>query len=256
MLLKLSGASARVLCFSTFLISALLGATLTGCHSTAELVTTSDSPSRQDVELIPSLEDQSVEPKSEGPFSVLINRQHKQLMVLDKNGQVVVEAPVGIGKGGLSVKTSMSDLVTPTGTMVVDLILYQEPQYNRVEPGASERFSSPSEFGEFFSGSGGLLRLFATMNSIDFDQNGMPDRAYGSGYIGLTSSSVITGPKMRFFQGTPYWFSIAIHGTPHEEKNIGQANSGGCVHVRSDTLSKLIEGGLVQIGTEVTITDG
>ena len=60
MLLKLSGASARVLCFSTFLISALLGVTLTGCHSTAELATTSHSPSRQDVELIPSLEDQSV----------------------------------------------------------------------------------------------------------------------------------------------------------------------------------------------------
>ncbi|NJQ98763.1 MAG: L,D-transpeptidase [Hydrococcus sp. CSU_1_8] len=54
---------------------------------------------------------------------------------------------------------------------------------------------------------------------------------------------------------TPYWFSIALHGTPTEKTDIGAANSGGCIHVQQQVLKKLVEEGIVKIGTPVIIAD-
>ena len=59
----------------------------------------------------------------------------------------------------------------------------------------------------------------------------------------------------RYRDGTPYWFSIALHGTP-DPANLGAANSGGCVHLSPTMLSHLIDGDLVTLGSVVVIADG
>ena len=92
------------------------------------------------------------------------------------------------------------------------------------------------------------------MSSLDFDGDGAPDQAYGTGYIGLTSSEAVTGPKMRRYRGTPYWYSIALHGTP-DPTSLGEARSGGCVHLPAALLQRLVTEERVQLGTEVVIAD-
>lgn len=190
----------------------------------------------------------------EEPYSILIHRADKRLEVLNSQGTPVYQAAIGIGQGGLKEKQDMADLVTPTGQMTVDLILYKKSAYNQIVSQNVERFAKNPEYRPLVGQLQGLGQLFNNMNRIDFDGNGSPDKAYGDGYIGLTSETVITGPKMSTFEQTPYWFSIALHGTP-DPQNIGQANSGGCVHLASDTLQQLIENGWVRLGTVVKITD-
>jgi hypothetical protein len=190
----------------------------------------------------------------EEPYSILIHRADKRLEVLNSQGTPVYQAAIGIGQGGLKEKQDMADLVTPTGQMTVDLILYKKSAYNQIVSQNVERFAKNPEYRPLVGQPQGLGQLFNNMNRIDFDGNGSPDKAYGDGYIGLTSETVITGPKMSTFEQTPYWFSIALHGTP-DPQNIGQANSGGCVHLASDTLQQLIENGWVRLGTVVKITD-
>ncbi len=195
-----------------------------------------------------------LKPSQKESYSLLIHRTDKRLELLDLQGVPLWNTVIGIGRGGLKEKKDMADLITPTGEMTVDLILYRKPEYNRIARNNVERFSKNAEFRDFVIHQQGLAQLFNNMSSLDFDGNGSPDRAYGDGYIGFTSSTTITGPKMSTFQGTPYWFSIAIHGTPHPE-NIGQANSGGCVHIDSKSLQQMIENGWVKLGTKVKIVD-
>lgn len=187
-------------------------------------------------------------------YSLVIHRREKRLEVLDSQGTRLYQASVGIGQGGLKEKQDMADLVTPTGKMTVDLILYKKPTYNQIAQENVARFTPDPQFRPLVSQPQGLVQLFQNMNGLDFDGNGNPDQAYGDGYIGLTSETTITGPKMSRFAATPYWFSIALHGTP-EPKNIGQANSGGCVHLAPETLKQLIEQQWVQLGTVVKIVD-
>ncbi len=196
----------------------------------------------------------ALKPSQEESYSLLIHRTDKRLELLDRQGVRLWSTVIGIGRGGLKEKKDMADLITPTGEMTVDLILYRKPEYNRIARDNVDTFSKNAEFRYFVTNQQGLAQLFNNMSSLDFDGNGSPDRAYGNGYIGLTSSTTITGPKMSKFQGTPYWFSIAIHGTPFLE-NIGQANSGGCVHIDSKSLQQLIENGWVKLGTKVKIVD-
>ncbi|MCU0534329.1 MAG: L,D-transpeptidase family protein [Hydrococcus sp. Prado102] len=196
------------------------------------------------------------------PFTIKIDRVVQQMQVIDPNGAEVIKTPIGIGRGGLKSKRDMMDYVTPTGEFVVDLILYQQESFNRVSPQLHDRYLN-SEFRELFAKPQGLKELFHNMNSLDFDGNRTPDRSYGIAYIGLnatSTNSVVTGPKMRYasWQGgenTPYWFSIALHGTPEEKTDIGAANSGGCIHVPQQVLKKLVEEGIVKIGTPVIISD-
>lgn len=187
-------------------------------------------------------------------YLIQINRKEHKLSVLDNTKKTVFETPCGIGRGGLAQKKGMSDHVTPTGEFVVDIILYGNASFNEISKENSVKFSQDKRFKELISNKDGLKNLFNNMNSIDFDKNGGPDFAYGDAYIGLNSKTAVTGPKIQMYGATPYWYSIAIHGTP-DQKNIGKSMSGGCVHVDGATLKKLIEGGYAKIGTKVVIHD-
>lgn len=195
-------------------------------------------------------------------YVILINRSDKKLTVNDNFGKIILEADVGIGRGGLKKKKSMSDNITPTGEFVIDLILYNDPNFNKIDPKLKEKYLK-SEFAELIRSKDGLSRLLQNMNELDFNCDGQSDRSYGIAYIGLQSMSVpktVTGPKLRYtnWEGVPktaYWYSIALHGSPDEKADIGKANSGGCVHLSQIILTRLIEERMVGIGTRVVISD-
>lgn len=183
--------------------------------------------------------------------SVTIDRQGRTLYLLAEDGTVLRSSPVGIGRGGLADKQSMADLITPTGTFTIDLVL--TGRGGTVEPHTAAGFSSDPEYAALLADP---VALLANMNRIDFDGDGAPDRAYGVAYVGLTAADRITGPKLRRYRdGTAYWFSIALHGTP-DPANIGAANSGGCVHLPTDLLIELIDAGTLAVGHTVIIQDG
>jgi len=183
-----------------------------------------------------------------------IDRQSRRLYVLDKGSHIIFQDPVGVGRGSLRIKRSMGDLVTPTGEFLVDLILYKDKGFDAVSADDLRRYKN-SRFSTLISSESGLARLFTNMNQIDFNNDGKADHAYGEGYIGISSlTGAITGPKMYLYGNTPYWYSIALHGTS-QPQNIGGTNSGGCVNVNNTTIAKLIEKALVKIGTRVTIAD-
>jgi lipoprotein-anchoring transpeptidase ErfK/SrfK len=234
---------------------ALVGLTgLTSCSSSTDVEI--DKPSAmKTANLSKSL------PEKNKPYTIKIDRAAQQMQVIDANGAEAIKVPIGIGRGGLKTKRDMMDYVTPTGEFVVDLILYQQESFNSISPQLRDRYLK-SEFRQLVAHPKGLKKLFQNMNSLDFDGNGKPDRSYGVAYIGLNAStnSVVTGPKMRYasWQGgenTPYWFSIALHGTPNEQSDIGAANSGGCIHVQQQVLKKLVKEGIVKIGTPIIISD-
>ena len=188
-------------------------------------------------------------------YSIHINRKDKLFYVIDnKDNKVIYHVPCGIGKGGLNRKKSMSDYVTPTGEFYVDVILNKDNKYNSIASGNVDKHGRDKRYSELVLSRAGLAQLFKNMNNIDFDYNGMPDRAYGVAYIGLESDGAVTGPKMKTYGNTLYWYSIAIHGTP-DETNVGRAKSGGCVHLAARDLSWLIDNNIVRIGTRVTISD-
>lgn len=187
---------------------------------------------------------------------VIVYRKDKKLIIFDADEKAIFTSSIGIGKGGLKSKKSMADLVTPTGDFVVDLIISEESSLNAVSAENVDRYQDDKVFSRLIDGSQqGLEKLYKKMNSLDFDSDGKPDNAYGKAYIGLHSSSVVTGPKMRYYRGTPYWYSIALHGTPDEKNNLGAANSGGCVHVAKEDLLNLLKTKHIVIGTKITITD-
>ncbi|MCB9674773.1 MAG: L,D-transpeptidase [Alphaproteobacteria bacterium] len=189
-------------------------------------------------------------PAGTEPLSVHVHRAGRTLYLLDARGAVVASEPVGIGRGGLGEKRDMADLVTPTGTFLVDLVLTADGTRNAVSPAAVERFA-----GDPLLEGPGLAALFRSMNGIDFDGDGVPDGAYGTAYIGLDAVDAVTGPKLRRYRdGTPYWFSIALHGTP-VAANLGAAASGGCVHVSPTLLERLVGDGILGIGSRVVISD-
>lgn len=187
-------------------------------------------------------------------FSIEINRRERTLSLFE-NGRLIRSARIGIGRGGVKDKKSMDDFVTPTGEFTVDLIVSRDGRFNRVSDDLRRKYAADPQFREFFTEPNGLARLFDNMSSLDFDGDRLPDHAYGTAYIGLNSDRAITGPKMRSFKGTPYWYSIAIHGTNHPDRDLGGANSGGCVHLDAGTLEDLVTKGFVTIGTKVIIKD-
>lgn len=157
---------------------------------------------------------------------------------------------IDIGRGGLRKKRSMDDCVTPVGTFTVDAILSPNPQYNKISERLRERYLRSAEFGPYVRSPEGLAKLFENMDKLDFNHDGKPDHAYGAGYVALDGPQ--SGPKLQTFGKTPYWHSIAIHGTP-DGASHGTASSGGCVHVSAHTLSVLLPA--VRIGTPVHIYD-
>lgn len=186
---------------------------------------------------------------------VYVWRAGRTLFLLDRFGQVQHREPVGIGRGGLGEKVAMSDEVTPTGTFTVDLVLHRAGTHDAVATGVVDRFAGDPAYLRLLTGnSPGLPGLFANMNGLDFDADGRPDGAYGGAYIGLDGPQ--SGPKMRRHRasGTPYWFSIALHGTP-DPARLGAATSGGCVHVSESLLERLVTEGIIRVGSTVEIAD-
>lgn len=180
-----------------------------------------------------------------------IDRKTKTLIAKDASGKVVLRSKVGIGSGGLAKKRNMEDLVTPSGDFKVELILSKNSEKNRVSSDVLNKYSRDEKALSYLKSDSGLKRLFENMSSLDFDADGKPDTAYGAGYLSLSSKNAVTGPKLSKFKGKDYWYSIAIHGTPFEKRNIGYAHSGGCVQLPHNELNKVIE--MVQLGTVVKI---
>lgn len=147
----------------------------------------------------------------------------------------------------------MSDCITPSGSFLVDIILFENPDFNEISAKLIRRYASQPQSSKYLASKDSLNRLFSNMNSLDFDGNGKPDTAYGIGYIGLDSNSKLSGPKLSKFKGTDYWFSIALHGTADEKSCIGSARSGGCIHLPEKTLRKIIENHYLPIGARVKI---
>lgn len=188
-------------------------------------------------------------------YSLYIDRSGKELYVLKPDGSVLWKKPCGIGRGGLKQKRNMADSVTPTGQFKIDIILYEKADFNAVSDRIIDKYKQKKKYHGLVSNKEGLSKLFRNMNRIDFNRDGKSDKAYGIAYIGLDSDNAITGPKLKpYHNGPQYWFSIALHGTPNES-NVGKARSGGCVHVNKADLTRLIEEGIVKIGTKVTIAD-
>lgn len=197
----------------------------------------------------------SVPAAAEPDNKVYIDRKNKVFYLMSSDGNIIMKDGCGIGRGGLGDKTNMQDQITPTGDFAIDLILYRDPAFNQISESNREKYKNNKSYSDFVASSAGLANLFKNMSEIDFNGDGKSDAAYGAGYIGLDSASAVTGPKMSIFKKTPYWFSIALHGTP-DQSNIGNAMSGGCIHLSEKTLEKLIQGRLLDIGTQVKIADG
>ena len=185
---------------------------------------------------------------------LVVDRKHRWLYLIN-DGSVVDQAAIGIGRGGLKTKTSMRDDVTPLGEFYVDIVLSKSSEYNAIAAAAKERVCRDKDFSSFCAKDNFLESLYANMNSLDFNGDGRADNAYGFAYIGLDSKEALTGPKLKRFKSVPYWFSIALHGTPTPERALGNATSGGCVHVGEDVLKKLLEGEWVKPGSRVHIVD-
>lgn len=185
---------------------------------------------------------------------VHIDRAGRTLYLLaPHSGEIVHQEAIGVGRGGLGEKQAMGDLITPTGRFTVDLVVTDRATHDAVSAAATERFREDAEYAGLLAD---LPTLYANMSRIDFDGDGAPDRAYGAGYIGLTSSEAVTGPKMRRYRdGTAYWYSIALHGTS-DASALGEARSGGCVHLSEALLFRLVEEEVLTLGSPVTISDG
>lgn len=190
---------------------------------------------------------------SDDMYTLHLNRVERKLYILNAEKSIVQQFPVNIGRGGIAAKKSMSDFVTPTGDFEVDLILYSNPSFDNITPKNLQRFQKNKNF-DLIKNKEGLTKLFQNMNKLDFDGDGKPDQAYGKAYIGLTSNTAVTGPKLHQFHGIPYWFSIAFHGTP-DDQILEKASSGGCVHLSAKTLEWLVTKNIVQLGTKVNIRD-
>jgi hypothetical protein len=187
--------------------------------------------------------------------SVVVDRKNRLLYLLNE-GTVVETTPIGIGRGGLKPKTSMQDHVTPTGEFHVDIILSKDSEFNAIDKATKERVCGDLRFSSFCKKGNFLESLYENMNSLDFNGDAHSDNAYGFAYIGLDSENAITGPKLRLFKSVPYWFSVALHGTPTPKLALGKATSGGCVHVDKAILKKLLTEGWLKLSSRVQIVDG
>ncbi|HEY9785117.1 MAG TPA: L,D-transpeptidase [Candidatus Obscuribacterales bacterium] len=185
---------------------------------------------------------------------IIIDRRSKEMQVVSARGNVLLRCPVGIGKGGLAPKKSIADSVTPTGEFRVDVILTARPELNAIDSSMVKRFARDNTFKPYVSTAGGLAKLFANMNSLDFNRDGKPDEAYGFAYIGIDGPK--TGPKLARLHKVVRWYSIGLHGTPIEKGRIGAMTSEGCIHVGQANLKRLVEERMVGIGTPVIIRDG
>ena len=173
------------------------------------------------------------------------------MQLIGPSGEALISCPVGIGRGGLKSKTSMTDCVTPTGDFVVDVVLSSDAGLNNIAE--KQKSAACSRYASLVKDGAGLAKIFETMNAQDFNRDGKPDRAYGFAFIGLDGKG--TGPKLVAAGNSARWYSIALHGTPNEKAAIGRATSEGCIHVPQLVLQQLLRDHLIDVGTRVFITD-
>lgn len=195
--------------------------------------------------------------------SIIIDRQMKQLVIKDGGGHILLTTTVGIGRGALKKKTSMQDCITPTGKFRVDVILTDDPKLCAIDPSVKETLSKNSQDAKSaLSNPEALSTIFKTMNAFDFNHDGKSDNAYGYAFIGLDGEQ--TGPKLiptvrnggnGGNGGRFRWYSIAMHGSPNEEKAIGHATSEGCIHIKKSVLKDILARHLVEVRTQVVILD-
>jgi len=185
--------------------------------------------------------------------SVLINRQKRQLTINDSSGHVLLTSPVGIGRGPLKKKTSMHDCITPTGKFRIDVILAENPDDCAIDRSLKNTLAKNPHNAIAVRSPERLSALFKAMNAVDFNKDGTADGAYGFAFIGLDGEQ--TGPKLVPSGSGVRWYSIALHGSPHEEKAVGNATSEGCVHLKEEVLKDILNRHLVNIGTQVVIVD-
>ena len=69
-----------------------------------------------------------------GTPRVHVDRRGRTIYVLDERGAVTHQEPAGIGRGGLTEKTTMSDFITPTGSFTVDLVVSTAKHHNAISP--------------------------------------------------------------------------------------------------------------------------
>ena len=207
--------------------------------------------------LLSGFSDVSAAPAQSELNRVVIKLKERSLTIFSsKDGKTLLKTKIGIGRGcnanASAIKRSMEDCITPTGNFSVDIILADATKSSN-SAALQQKYKNDLRAMKYLGSKTGLARLFANMNSIDFNGDGNADTAYGAGYLGLDSKDAITGPKFSQFKGTDYWFSIALHGTPDEKRNIGQAHSGGCVQLPGAALDRALKDRLIQIGTPVNI---
>ncbi len=186
-------------------------------------------------------------------YSILIDRKAHLLTAKDNHNKIIIQTKIGLGRGASDQKKSMADCITPGGRFKVDIILSKIEQLNAVSQSVIEKYKNDNAASAYLRSAKGLLNLFGNMNSIDFDGDKKSDTAYGAAYIGLDSKEAICGPKISQYNGTTYWFSIALHGTNNEAKNIGNSNSGGCIQVPAAALKELLEKHIIHLGSTIQI---
>ncbi len=95
-------------------------------------------------------------------------------------------------------------------------------------------------------------KLFANMNSIDFDGDGQAGE-YGAGYVGLRPLAGGDEPfHFGTYRGVFRWYGYAIHGTADAGK-VGKRSTGGCINLlESDLLAVL---SAVELGDLVEVRE-
>jgi hypothetical protein len=192
--------------------------------------------------------------ESKGQNSVLIDRKSRSLSIVNQAGRILLSCPIGIGRGLLKEKSSMQDCITPTGAFTVDVVLTDTPALNQIDKTTKEQIERDARFRPFVKDGDALAKVFRTMNEQDFNHDGVPDKAYGLGFLGLQGKN--TGPKIIAAGKSARWYSIALHGTPNEAKAIKGATSEGCIHLSRASLKTILDAHLVGVGTPVYINDG
>lgn len=192
--------------------------------------------------------------QTKGQNSILIDRKNKRMSLVDESGKNLLTCPIGIGRGPLARKTSMQDCITPVGSFVVDVVLTADPKLNEIDGKRKIEISKNPRFVPLVKDGSGLAEIFQTMNRQDFNRDGKADSAYGFAFLGLDGKT--TGPKLIAAGKSARWYSIALHGTPNEQKAIGHTTSEGCIHLEKAVLQKILMERLAGVGTPVYINDG
>jgi len=177
-----------------------------------------------------------------GDFLTVIFLNERKIYVIDKEKNILFEAPCGIGRGNKNSnpeKKSDFDRITPKGLFKITHI--------------------------FKEGDEELKRL----NDIfwpDLYKTGKPigKNAYGSGFVAFNWTEPIDREKLKktknsrgqFRRGKEYnksLFSLGIHGTNRDDW-VGIPSTGGCIRLKNEDIKYYIDN-FAKIGGLIYITE-